>query len=80
MSKSQWTYEEVTTAVEEEIKLQLREAELTMSEVTRNTYRHYAFGAYLAWEAVTRTCLTERRFADARRLGDVVGFPDSERP
>ncbi|CAN7758744.1 hypothetical protein [Paraburkholderia sp. SIMBA_054] len=80
MSKSLWTYEEVTAAVEEEIKLQLRKADSALSVVTRGTYRDYAFGAYLAWEAVTRTCLTEQRFAEARRLANMVEFPNSERP
>ncbi|SIT51069.1 conserved hypothetical protein [Paraburkholderia piptadeniae] len=78
MSKCLWTCEEVTAAVEEEIRLQLRKADSALSEVTRNTCRDYAFGAYLAWEAVTRTCLTEQRFSEARRIGNLVEFPDSD--
>ncbi|TCG04716.1 hypothetical protein BZM27_38970 [Paraburkholderia steynii] len=80
MSKSQWTYEEVTGAVEDEIRLQLRKADSALSEASRSTYRDYAFGAYLASEAITRTCLSEHRFADARRFGNMVEFPGSDRP
>jgi hypothetical protein len=80
MSKSQWTYEEVTAAVEDEIRLQLRKDSSASSEAARSTYRDYAFGAYLAWEAITRTCVSEHRFADARRFDNMVEFPGSDRP
>ena len=53
-----------------------RKADSALSEVTRNTCRDYAFGAYLAWEAVTRTCLTEQRFRREAswQPGRVPGF------
>lgn len=70
-----WSYGELTAAVEAEITRQLKKAHDASSEVTRRACQDYAVGAYIAWESIMRTHLTERRLRDAQRLGTLVSPP-----
>ena len=75
MESETWRYDELTAAVEAEITRQLKKAHDAQSEVMRRTCQDYAVGAYIAWESIMRTHLTERRFQDAKRLGALVSPP-----
>jgi hypothetical protein len=68
----QWTYDELTRAVEAEIRRQLGKVN-TDTYMDRRMRREYAFGAYLAWEAILRQHpSSDRNTDDARRLRELV--------
>jgi len=68
----QWTYDELTRAVETEINRQLDKAN-TASDMELRKRREYAFGVYLAWEAILRLHPAERHVEDAQRLRELTG-------
>ena len=66
-----WTYDELTKAIETEIRRQLDKADLG-SDLECPKRREYALGAYLAWEAIVRQHPSERHVDDARRLRELI--------
>ena len=66
-----WTYDELTTAIETEIRRQLDKADLG-SDLECRKRREYALGAYLAWEAIVRLHPSERNVDNARRLRELI--------
>lgn len=63
----QWSYDELTRAVEAEIRRQLGKVNTNLCMEHRRRCE-YAFGAYLAWRANVRQHPSERHVDDARRL------------
>ncbi|BCG03952.1 hypothetical protein PPGU19_085200 (plasmid) [Paraburkholderia sp. PGU19] len=67
-----WTYDELTHAAETEIKRQIDKANTT-SDIELRKRHEYAFGVYLAWEAILRLHPAERHDEDAQRLRQLTG-------
>jgi hypothetical protein len=68
-----WTYDELTRAVETEIERQLDKAN-TASDMELRKRHEFAFGVYLAWEAIVRLHPGERQVDDAQRLRAQTGI------
>ncbi|MBN3760580.1 hypothetical protein [Burkholderia sp. Ac-20365] len=67
----QWTYDELMRAAETEIKRQLDKAN-TASDMELRKRHEYAFGVYLAWEAIMRLHPAERHAEDAQKLRELT--------
>ena len=71
MDESRYRYEQVTATLEGEVRRQLDRANAMRSTEAGEQYRAYAFGVYLAWEAITRDTFGSH-VADAKRFVDLI--------
>jgi hypothetical protein len=71
MDASRYSYERVTTTLMSEVQQQLDRANGMRSIEASAVYRDYAFGVYLAWEAITRDTFGSH-VADAKRFVDLI--------
>lgn len=71
MDTSRYSYEQVTATLASEVQRQLDRALAMRSLEASEQYRDYAFGVYLAWEAITRDTFGSH-VADAKRFVDLI--------